>query len=56
MKRWALITGDIVANVVEQADAPAIPGVWVECTADGAGPGWTYSAGDFSPPEPAETP
>lgn len=55
MKRWALIMGDKVANVVEQVDAPQIAGTWVECTNDGAGPGWSYGGGEFTPPElPAE--
>jgi len=47
MKRWALIAGDRVANVVEQDAAPQLPGTWVEAAS--AGPGWRYSGGVFTP-------
>ena len=47
MARYALIQGGIVANVVEQASAPTIPGQWVEVTG-GFGPGDLYSGGVFS--------
>ena len=45
MKRFALIQGGIVANVVEQDDTPQIPGEWIVC--DNAGPGWTYDGSTF---------
>jgi hypothetical protein len=41
--RWALIQAGRVANVVEQADKPTIPGNWVAC--GNAGPGWVYDEG-----------
>lgn len=47
MKRYALIQGGIVDNVVEQAESTTIGGEWVAVT--GAfGPGDLYSGGVFS--------
>lgn len=46
--RWALIAGGRVANVVEQDDQPQIGGQWVAC--GDAGPGWSYSGGQFVAP------
>lgn len=48
MKRWALIQGGKVANVVEQATQPTIDGQWIEATVQG--PGWGYVNGAFVPP------
>ena len=48
MKRYALIQGGYVANVVEQGGPPQIPGEWVECGK--AGPGWSLDGGVFAPP------
>lgn len=47
--RYALIQGGIVANVVEQDEPPEIDGQWVAC--GDAGPGWTYSGGNFTASE-----
>ena len=53
MKRWALIRGNEVANVVEQDSTPAIGGQWVDVTGQSVGPGHLHSGGVFSaPPEP----
>lgn len=46
--RYALIQGGAVANVVEQDEAPTLPGEWVAC--GNAGPGWAYSGGNFTAP------
>jgi hypothetical protein len=48
MKRWALIVGNSVDNIVEQESTPTIPGNWVECTGQSVGSGDTYSGGIFS--------
>jgi hypothetical protein len=53
MKRFALIQGGIVANVVEQDDTPQISGEWIAC--DNAGPGWTYDGSAFAEPVLAPT-
>lgn len=53
MKRWALIEGDVVANVVEQDDEPSIGGTWVDITGLFVGPGFTYDGEHFTPPAPA---
>jgi hypothetical protein len=53
MKRWALIEGELVANVVEQDSQPQIEGLWVEIVDGKAGPGWEYIDGQFiEPPIP----
>lgn len=47
MKRWALISAGVILNVVEQPEAPAISGYWVEVV--GAfGPGDLYDGTTFS--------
>lgn len=46
--RWALIQGNKVANVVEQAEQPKVAGQWVACGT--AGPGWSYDGSSFAPP------
>jgi len=53
MKRWALIDGNIVSMIVEQATQPQVFGTWVECP-NNVGPGWVYENGVFSPPPPPE--
>lgn len=50
MKRWALISGDVVAMIVEQDSKPEISGVWVECPYY-VGPGWLYQNGEFISPD-----
>ena len=52
MDRWALIEGNLVANVVEQETPPFIGGVWINITGQHVGPGYTYENGVFSPPPP----
>lgn len=52
MKRWALIEGDQVANVVEQDDEPSIGGTWVDVTGLFVGPRFIYDGQDFTPPAP----
>jgi hypothetical protein len=52
MKRWALIEGNIVANVVEQDIEPTIGGQWVDITGQHVGPGDSYAAGVFTPAAP----
>lgn len=49
MKRWALIEGTTVANVVEQEDQPQIGGTWVDITGLHVGPGYLYKNGTFLP-------
>lgn len=54
--QYALIESGLVANIIV-ADAEFIatlPGTWVP--ADGAGIGWAYADGVFTPPTPAEQP
>lgn len=50
MKRWALIEGNVVVNVVEQADEPSIGGTWVDVTGLHVGPGYIYDGTNFDPP------
>jgi hypothetical protein len=50
MKRWALIDGGTVANVVEQDDAPQIGGDWRDITGLHVGPGFTLDGETYSPP------
>ena len=52
MDRWALIEGNLVANVVEQETPPFIGGVWINITGKHVGPGYTYENGVFFPPPP----
>lgn len=48
MTRWALVVGGMVANVIEQDDAPTAPGQWVD--GGEAGPGWLFDGQAFSVP------
>jgi len=52
MNRWALIEGNIVANVVEQDVEPTTGGQWVDITGQHVGPGDSYAAGVFTPAAP----
>lgn len=58
MKRWALISGDIVDTVVEQDDQPDLPGYESEdITGRIIGPGFRRGAdGEYSPPLPPVDP
>ncbi len=47
MKRFALIEGNTVANIVEQNDAPTIEGQWIEVTGLQVGPGFAVNDGTF---------
>jgi len=47
MKRWALIVGATVETVVESADAPTMPGLWVEVVGP-FGTGDFYADGTFT--------
>lgn len=49
MKRWALVSGGAVVSVVEQENAPATAGLWIECTAQSVGPGNTWDGQNFGP-------
>lgn len=49
MKRWALMSGEEVLQVVEQAAKPSIPGSWRDCTGRPVGPGQMW---DGSPARP----
>ena len=53
MKRWALLSGAVCANVVEQADAPTIGGEWLDVTGLSVGPGSRRVNGAWLPPAPA---
>jgi hypothetical protein len=53
MKRWALLSGAVCANVVEQADAPTIGGEWLDVTGLSVGPGSRRVNGAWLPPVPA---
>jgi hypothetical protein len=55
MKRWALIEGGVVANVVEQDSEPTIGGVWVPVGGMAVGPGDTYDGTFFSRPVAVES-
>ena len=50
MKKWALIDGDRVANIVEQETQPVLFGSWVEITGTQVTPGWGYVNGQFIDP------
>lgn len=52
MRRWALIQGEICANVVEQNERPQISGDWVECTGLAVGPGSRLVGGEWLPAQP----
>lgn len=39
MSRWALVSGGVVVNVVEQASQPTLPGDWRDVTGQPVGPG-----------------
>lgn len=49
---FALIENGIVVNIAVADSAADLPGDWI--AADGAGIGWTYSDGAFTPPEAPE--
>lgn len=51
MTRFALIESGHVANVVEEASLPTIPGTWVAC--GNAGPGWAFDGSTFTAPPAA---
>lgn len=51
--RWALIEGNLVANVIEQENEPTIGGTWVDITGQHVGPGYSYDGTNFFPPAPA---
>ena len=54
MKRFALIQSGRVANVVERASVPEVPGEWVDCTGEHVGPGFRWDGSTFTePPKPA---
>jgi hypothetical protein len=53
MKRWALMSGAVCANVVEQDDAPSIGGEWLDVTGLSVGPGSRRVNGAWLPPAPA---
>lgn len=50
MKRWALMNGRLVGNVVEQENSPDVAGTWVECTGIAVGPGCEWDGTAFTPP------
>ena len=56
MKRWALVEGTLVKNVVEQETQPQIEGEWVWIEDGKAGPGWFYVDGQFINPVPPPLP
>lgn len=56
MKRWALVEGTLVKNVVEQETQPQIEGEWVWIEDGKAGPGWFYVDGQFINPVPPPPP
>lgn len=47
MNRYALINGNVVANIVEQDDMPNLPGWWVDVTGLHIGPGYMYDGSAF---------
>ena len=50
MSRWALMSGRIVATVVEQDTQPQVLGAWVDCTGLAVGPGWAYDGAVWTAP------
>lgn len=50
MKRWAQMIDGLVANVVEQDEAPTIAGNWVEVTGTTVGPGYRLVGSDWVAP------
>lgn len=53
MRRWALLNGDTVANVVEQDSEPTVGGNWVEVTGQHVGPGMVRDGDGWKTPEQA---
>lgn len=53
MKRWALLSGAVCANVVEQDDQPSIGGEWLDVTGLSVGPGSRWVNGAWLPAAPA---
>lgn len=53
MNRWALMSGNTVANVVEQDGAPVIDGQWFDVTGLAVGPGWRRVGADWQSPQAA---
>lgn len=47
--RYALISGGIVATIVDQSSIPSIPGKWAECD-ETVQPGYVFAGDVFSPP------
>ncbi len=56
MRRWALLSGAVCANVVEQAEMPSIPGEWRDVTGLPVGPGSRWSGSEWLPPVTAQSP
>lgn len=52
MRRWALLSGDTVANVVEQDDEPTVGGAWVDVTGQHVGPGMVRDGDGWKTPAP----
>lgn len=52
MKRWALMSGEAVVNVVEQETMPGIPGEWRDCTGHVIGPGQNWDGTPTQAPAP----
>ena len=52
MKRWALLSGAVCANVVEQDTAPSIGGQWLDVTGLSVGPGSRWVNGEWLPALP----
>lgn len=52
MKRWALLSGNAAANVVEQDDEPTVGGTWVDVTGQHVGPGMVRDGDGWKTPAP----
>lgn len=51
MRRWALLNGDTVANVVEQDSEPTVGGTWVDVTGQHVGPGMVRDGDGWKTPD-----
>ena len=54
MKRWVLVSGNTIVNIVDQEDMPTVftedGKFWVENPKKNVGPGCTYENGKFFNP------
>ena len=59
MQRYAIVKNDVVVNIIEYESQPTTPPPGFESghvaiQADAVGPGWHYTNGQFTDPNPPE--